>query len=307
MNLCTHKRPDLQSGAINHSATPPRALEKKGFCLACQYMFYIRDMKDGQKPRFQQKPKLRCKFSLWGLHAVRAAWLNPAREFRSLYVTEAALKQFEPILAESAGMKRPKPQLIEKRELDRALDEAVHQGIAADAAPLDEVFVQDLAARAMRKDRAVILMLDQVTDPHNVGAILRSACVFGADGIVMQRRHSPELTGVLAKTASGAVEHVPVAYEINLSDTLDILKKNGFRAIGLDERGEVEIGAASEGAGKIVLVLGAEGAGLRPKVREHCDVLARLPAAGPIASLNVSNAAAVALYAVTQGGGRVPV
>jgi 23S rRNA (guanosine2251-2'-O)-methyltransferase len=157
--------------------------------------------------------------------------------------------------------------------------------------------VQDLIIKTQEQDNAVLLMLDQVTDPHNVGAILRSACAFGAAGIIMQRRHSPELTGVLAKAASGAVEHIPVAYEINLSDTLDILKKNGFFAIGLDERGEKPIGSIKKG-GKTVLVLGAEGAGLRPKVRDHCDTLVRLPTGGPIASLNVSNAAAVAMYAL---------
>jgi 23S rRNA (guanosine2251-2'-O)-methyltransferase len=144
-------------------------------------------------------------------------------------------------------------------------------------------------------------MLDQVTDPHNVGAILRSACAFGAGGVIMQRRHAPELTGVLVKTASGAAEHIPVAYETNLSAALDTLRENGFTAIGLDERGEKILGDAVIPA-KTVLVLGAEGDGMRPKVREHCDVLARLPTQGPIASLNVSNAAAVALFAAATGG-----
>lgn len=249
--------------------------------------------KDSGKEWKKEKPRLAA--NLWGMHAVREAWLNPARKIRGLYITAQALEEFKDI----AEQRKTPPSLIEKRDLDRLLPAgAVHQGIALHTEPLPEVFVQDLIIQTNEQENAVILMLDQVTDPHNVGAILRSACVFGAAGIIMQRRHSPELTGVLAKTASGAVEHVPVAYEINLSDTLDILKENGFFAIGLDERGGKTLGEMGKG-GKIVLVLGAEGAGLRPKVREHCDALARLPASGPIASLNVSNAAAVALYAVS--------
>ena len=247
------------------------------------------------KKPVQKDRETRIAANLWGIHAVRAAWLNPARKVRGLYITEQALKGFEDILDE----RKTPPNMIEKRDLDRLLPPgAVHQGIALHVEPLAEVFVQDLIIRTKNKENAVLLMLDQVTDPHNVGAILRSACAFGADGVIMQRRHSPELTGVLAKTATGSIEHIPVAYEINLSDTLDILKDNGFYAIGLDERGPQAIGAIKKG-GKTVLVLGAEGSGMRPKVREHCDALVRLPTSEPIASLNVSNAAAVTLYAFT--------
>jgi len=258
------------------------------------------DRKDGGRPRRYDTPrreKPEGRANLWGTHAVTEAWLNPARAIKALYITELMLKGFEATLAQASELKRPAPRVMEKKDMDRMLGDAVHQGIAIDAKPLDEIFVQDFVARASNKEKAVLLMLDQVTDPHNVGAILRSACAFGADGVIMQRRHSPELTGILAKTASGAVEHIPVAYEINLSDTLDYLKNKGFFAIGLDERGEQEIGAIKKG-GKVVLVLGAEGSGLRPKVREHCDTLVRLPTEGRIASLNVSNAAAVSLYAL---------
>lgn len=247
------------------------------------------------KPKAPKGPKIHA--DLWGTHAVGEAWLNPARKIRRLYVTEQALKGFEDMLEQGKKLDRPAPTIIDKKELDRALAGAVHQGIALDAAPLEEVFVQDLVTRTAGRDKAVLLMLDQVTDPHNVGAILRSACAFGADGVIMQRKHSPALTGILAKTASGAAEHVPVAYEINLADTIDHLKNKGFTAIGLDERGAGPIGACRDRK-KLVLVLGAEGKGLRPKVREHCDELLQLPTKGPIASLNVSNAAAVALYAV---------
>ncbi len=332
MNLRSPKTPNLQSGAIDRSAIPPAGslnsgrLEEKGFCLACQYMFYAKRMKNGKTPRHgsgktygrnflgkpdknregnpgkkpewrqEKKPEKgkRIAASLWGYHAVREAWLNPARTVRGLYITETALRQFEDVI----GQRKTPPSLIDKKDLDRLLPPgAVHQGIALHAEPLPEVFVQDLIVRSKNDDNALILMLDQVTDPHNVGAILRSACAFGAAGVIMQRRHSPELIGILAKTASGAIEHIPVAYEINLSDTLDRLRAEGFYAIGLDERGAQEIGTIRKG-GKTVVVLGAEGAGLRPKVREHCDTLVRLPTRAPIASLNVSNAAAVTLYAL---------
>ncbi len=237
---------------------------------------------------------------IWGLHAVYEAWRNPARQVEALYGTEQALRQFE----RAAPVKRPPPFVASKKELDKMTGGAVHQGLVLQAAPLEECFLQDIMIAAQGRagaegGRALIVMLDQVTDPHNVGAILRSACAFGAAGLVMQRRHAPAVTGVLAKTACGAAEHVPVAYEINLSDALDKLKENGFFAIGLDERGTQTIDAA-EGADKTVIVLGAEGKGLRPKVAEHCDLLVRLPTQAPIASLNVSNAAAVALYALQR-------
>ncbi|MCB9989933.1 MAG: 23S rRNA (guanosine(2251)-2'-O)-methyltransferase RlmB [Rhodospirillales bacterium] len=254
------------------------------------------------RPYAKQSKKLRLQADLWGTHAVSEAWMNPARQIRQLYITETMLAAFADTraAADKAGLKRPEPTLIDKKDLDRALDGAVHQGIALTCKPLDEVFVQDLVARSAAKERSVLLMLDQVTDPHNVGAIIRSACAFGADGIIMQRKHSPALTGILAKTACGGVEHLPAAYEINLSDTLDYLRNKGYSAIGLDERGEHVIGAAANGSRKTVLVLGAEGKGLRPKIREHCDTLVRLQTAGPIASLNVSNAAAVALYSFCE-------
>ncbi len=237
----------------------------------------------------------KIKASLFGIHAVREAWRNPERQVRALYATEQALKNFEL----SAPVKRPPPIIVDKKDLDRALNGAVHQGIALDAAPLEEVSVHDLFIKTADKEASTIVLLDQVTDPHNVGAILRSACAFGADGLILQRKHAPELTGVLAKAACGAVEHIPVAYETNLARTLDMLKEHGFWPVGLDERGKETIGQVNVPE-KNVLVLGAEGAGLRPLVREKCDFLVRLPTKEPIASLNVSNAAAVALYAVTQ-------
>lgn len=252
----------------------------------------------GKREFKKQKPRLRHKADLWGTHAVSAAWLNPEREIKALYITENMLDAFKPIMREAKGLERPAPQIIEKHEMNRMLPGAVHQGIAVDAAPLPETFVMDLIARTADRKKSTILILDQVTDPHNVGAILRSACAFGVDGMVMQRKNSPELTGVLAKTATGAIEHVPVAYEINLSDTIDTLKSHGYTVIGLDEHADT-IANVKKG-GKIAFVLGAEGTGMRPKVKEHCDQVVSLPTVGPIESLNVSNAAAIALYALNN-------
>ena len=177
---------------------------------------------------------------------------------------------------------------------------SVHQGIALNCQALDEIDIHDIIRAEEAKDHSILIMLDQVTDPHNVGAIIRSSCVFGAGAMILQRKHAPELTGVLAKTACGGVEHLPVAYETNLTRSIEALQEVGYFAIGLAEEGETELQSLSAEYPKLVLVLGAEGDGLRRLVRQQCDLLSRLPTTGPISSLNVSNAAAVALFAVTS-------
>lgn len=237
--------------------------------------------------------------NLFGFHAVYEAWLNPDRRISALYLTQQSVKGFMPAIEQAVklGIKRPHPFEADKKQMDKMLPPgAVHQGIALAAEDLPDIYLQDLVIKSHKEPRSLFLMLDQVTDPHNVGAILRSACAFGVGGVIMQRKHAPDLTGVLAKTACGAVEHVPVVYETNLSRAIETLKEEGYFVYGLDERGEDNM-AALGGDGKKVLVLGAEGPGLRRLVAEHCDSLLRLPTQGPIASLNVSNAAAVALYA----------
>lgn len=237
---------------------------------------------------------------LYGFHAVREAWLNPERTVQTLYLTDQSIKGFEATIneAKNKGVRRPAPAIVDKKKLDKILPQgAVHQGIALQCSELPEMGIQDFIIRAKSKGKTLLLMLDQVTDPHNVGAIIRSACAFGADGIIVQKKHAPALDGVLAKTACGAVEHVPVAYETNLSRALEALKAEHFFAYGLDERGKRTVGdIKNDNPEKIVLVLGAEGPGLRQLVRENCDELVRLPTTGEIASLNVSNAAAVALF-----------
>ena len=247
-------------------------------------------------PRSPAKERFSGKATLWGVHAVTEAWKNPARTIRALYITEPALAEFAPVLSAHAK-ERPAPTVVERHQIDQMLPPgAVHQGIAVDAAPLEEIFLQDLIIHATNKPRSVFVVLDQVTDPHNVGAVLRSACAFGADGLIMQSRHAPEINGVLAKAASGAVEHMPLAYETNLSRAVNHLQEEGYTAMALDERGETSI-ADYDFPARVVIVLGAEGKGLRQGLRENCDITLRLPTGGAVGSLNVSNAAAVALYA----------
>lgn len=244
-------------------------------------------------------PRVRIQANIWGQHAVKAAWTNPSRTINALYTTPEELKLFAPVIEEarSAGIHRPEPTLVGREDLDKHLPrEAVHQGVAIYAAEPEEVFIQDIITKAKSKNRSVVLILDQVTDPHNVGAIIRSACALGADGIIMQRRHAPELGGVVAKAASGAIEHVMVAYETNLSRSIEALQAEGYVVAGLDERGEQTVDSL-KGHERLALVLGSEGPGLRHLVKEHCDLLVKIRMDGPIPSLNVSNAAAVALYA----------
>lgn len=244
-------------------------------------------------------PRVRIQANVWGQHAVKAAWLNPARTISALYTSPEELKLFQSVLEEAreAGIHRPEPTLVGREDLDKHLPrDAVHQGLAITAAEPEEAFIQDIINRGAGKARSLVVILDQVTDPHNVGAIIRSVCALGGDGVVMQRRHAPELTGVVAKAACGAIEHVLVAYETNLSRSIEALQAEGYTVAGLDERGEQTVDSL-RGVEKLALVLGSEGPGLRHLVKEHCDVLVKIRMDGPIPSLNVSNAAAVALYA----------
>ena len=174
--------------------------------------------------------------------------------------------------------------------------DAPHQGVVIEVEPLEDAWLDELIGRP--SERAILLVLDQVTDPHNVGAILRSAAAFGAIGIVTQDRHSPPESGVVAKAASGALERVPWTRVVNLARALEEIGEAGFWRIGLTGDADTDLGDAL-GSERVALVLGAEGAGLRPNTREHCDALARLPISEAIESLNVSNAAAVALYAAS--------
>jgi 23S rRNA (guanosine2251-2'-O)-methyltransferase len=226
---------------------------------------------------------------LYGYHAVRAALTAKRRKLLSLFATEAALPKILDA-AHGAGLI---PRIVESRDLDHRLGpEAVHQGLLLESRPLPEADIADIP-----EDAKLVLALDQVTDPQNVGAILRSACAFGVDALVVTERHSPAFTGVLAKTASGALEHVSIIGVVNLARALDQLRDRGFGIVGLDSDGVTSIETLPLST-PLALVLGAEGKGLRRLTRERCDAVARLDLPGPIRSLNVSNAAAAVLAVV---------
>jgi 23S rRNA (guanosine2251-2'-O)-methyltransferase len=243
---------------------------------------------------------------LYGVHAAIAAILNPEREITRVQCTEAGLANLSDALAQAAeaGIDRPPPEIVDRALMDRFLKGAVHQGIAIEVKPLDAPDIDDLGREAELRDatqgRSVVVVLDQVTDPHNIGAILRSAAAFGALAVIVTDRNTPEVTGVMAKAASGAIEHVALTRVKNLARALESLGEWGFRRIGLAEEGETTLAEAMQGD-RVALVLGAEGEGLRHLTRETCDVLAKLSTQGPIGSLNVSNAAAIALYETARG------
>ncbi|MBY8915395.1 RNA methyltransferase [Nitratireductor sp. L1-7-SE] len=224
---------------------------------------------------------------LYGLHTVRAALDNPKRRIKRLCITRNAATRLE--LTDVAALPFP-VETVEPREIDRLLGpDAVHQGALLEAEPLKPAPLRDLDGAAL------VLVLDQVTDPHNVGAIMRSAVAFGVNALVTTARHSPAESGVLAKAASGALEHIDHLTVRNLAEALEELAQAGFQTIGLDSDGPKRLESTFE-ADRIALVLGAEGKGLRQKTRETVSALARLDVPGAIRSLNVSNAAAVSLY-----------
>ena len=225
---------------------------------------------------------------LYGWHSVQAALENPNRRIRKLFATENAVRR----LAEAGIVLKQPPEIVRPETIAARLsDDAVHQGLLAEADPLPSPELSEI-------EGPLVLVLDQITDPHNVGAILRTAAAFAVSAIVTTARHSPEATGVLAKSASGALELVPIVAVQNLARALAALKDRGFLTVGLDSTGEQDL-AALPLRTPLALVLGAEGKGLRHLTRETCDLGARLTLPGTIKSLNVSNAAAVALHIAT--------
>ena len=226
----------------------------------------------------------------WGKHAVAAALDNPNRKVLKAWSTADAAtfmnfpKELPVVRAEAPDLGRMVPH------------DAPHQGVVIEVEPLEDIWLDDVLADA--PERATLLVLDQVTDPHNVGAILRSAAAFGAIGIVTQDRHAPPESGALAKAASGALERVPWVRVVNLARALEEIAAAGFWRIGLAGEATTELKDAL-GPPRVALVLGAEGPGMRANTREHCDALAMLPISDAVESLNVSNAAAVALYAAS--------
>ncbi len=233
---------------------------------------------------------------LFGLHAVRDALQNPRRERLRLVVTKNAEAKLADAIAES-GMT---PEISDPRRFAAPIDQdSVHQGAALEVKPLNWGSIEEIALGGDREGPLRLLLLDRVTDPHNVGAILRSAEVLGARAVIGVQRHSAPETGALAKTASGALERQPYVRVRNLAETMLKLREMGFLVLGLDGEAEQTIESAVEGRRDrpVALVLGAEGPGLRERTKETCDALVRIDATGGFGSLNVSNAAAIALYA----------
>src|ERR1700686_4025559 len=223
---------------------------------------------------------------LYGWHTVAAALANPQRRIRKLWLSENAARR----LADDHIDTRVTPEIVRPSLIDQRLGpDAVHQGLLAEADPLPPPDIDALA------QQGIVLVLDQITDPHNVGAIMRSAAAFAVKAIVTTARHSPEATGVLAKSASGALEMVPLVTVQNLARALTEMNDQGFFTVGLDSAGTEDLGAMTLRQ-PLALVLGAEGKGLRQLTRETCSVVARLDMPGEIKSLNVSNAAVLALY-----------
>ncbi|MBV6631939.1 MAG: 23S rRNA (guanosine(2251)-2'-O)-methyltransferase RlmB [Alphaproteobacteria bacterium] len=235
---------------------------------------------------------------LHGLHAIAEALLNPKRRIYSLNTTQSGLELLQPHLdaAVAAKMGRPTPTLMSPPDFNAKITDAPgHNGIAADVAPLDQPDLPSLIDKLPDGAGAALVILDQVTDPHNIGAIIRSAAAFGAVAVIGQDRHAPDETAIMVKTASGGMEHVPYVKVTNIARTLTWLDEHEFLSVGLDERGETTL-AKVEMQPRIAFVMGAEGSGLRRLVSERCQKLVRLPTQPPIASLNVSNAVAASLY-----------
>jgi 23S rRNA (guanosine2251-2'-O)-methyltransferase len=245
-----------------------------------------------RKARQATKAENRPRF--WGRHAVAAALANPDREVVRVWVTREAAADFdfprglEVTFADGADLARHVPR------------DAPHQGVVAEVERLDDLLLADILHNA--PERRPLLVLDQVTDPHNVGAILRSAAAFDALALVTQDRHAPPESGALAKAASGALETVAWVRVVNLARALDEMAEAGFWRIGLTGEAEMTL-AEALGPARVALVLGAEGEGMRQNTEAHCDALARLPIGDRMESLNVSNAAAIALYAAAVTGG----
>jgi 23S rRNA (guanosine2251-2'-O)-methyltransferase len=232
---------------------------------------------------------------MWGRHAVEAALRNPARRHHKLWATREGVASLDGELPADFPL-----EWADNPDLDRLVArDAPHQGLVLDCAPLEDVHLSEVLNRDAV---APLVVLDQVTDPHNIGAVMRSAAAFGAAALVTQDRHAPAEGGALAKAASGALEVVPWVRVVNLARALEDIAEAGYWRVGLAGEAEVTLGEALA-AGPIALVLGAEGPGMRHNIAQHCDALARLPISDRVESLNVSNAAAVALYAVASRPG----
>jgi len=274
VSMKKRRRPGRESpGAAAQPNRPPRAEPGRGQAAVARHLLY-------------------------GRHAVMAALANPRRTLERLYLTEAADPPIRALMSE----RRIESETLAREAFEALLPPgAVAQGLALACRPLRQPGLEQILRALKPEEPAFVLALDQVTDPQNVGAILRSAAAFGATAVLTTRDKAPEETGSLAKAASGGLEVVPYLQETNLARSLETLKEAGFWCYGLDEGGQPLAAATAAGAERRVLVLGAEGTGLRRLTRQHCDLILSLPTRPPVTALNVSNAAAVALFALCAG------
>jgi 23S rRNA (guanosine2251-2'-O)-methyltransferase len=238
--------------------------------------------------------------AIFGMHAAEAALLNAKRNISHAYLTENGAARLGALIASRAIPATPSTPAA----LDALLGgDAVHQGIVLHVEPLTQPDLASFLESLPEGARSKVAILDQVTDPHNVGAVLRSAAAFGISALIVQARHSPPLSGTLAKAASGALEHVPVIETVNLARALDKLKEHDFYCIGFDSEAELLFGGEAVTSPRLAFVFGAEDKGIRRLVREACDGLYALSAPGQIKSLNVSNAAAIVFYEAAKSAG----
>ncbi len=277
-----------RSAAVN--AADAKKVYRRDACLTAFVIAKAAPMRRGHRP--SQPAQGRPRF--WGRHAVIAALANPNRTVRRMWGTREALAALDlpPVIpvtyADVADLGRLVPQ------------DAPHQGLVIEVDPLPDIWLGDLLEQAQGHRRPLVV-LDQVTDPHNVGAVLRSAAAFDAVGIITQDRHAPPESGALARSASGALELVPWVRVVNLARGLEEIAEAGFWRIGLTGHAKGTL-AEVMGEARIAIVLGAEGEGMRQNTEAHCDELAKLPISPKVESLNISNAAAIALYAITTRG-----
>ena len=244
--------------------------------------------------KLQKQTRSRASTLLYGFHTVAAAWLNTQRECYSLRVTRCALESLQDTFEQARGLrlKRPVATITSGATLDALVPGAVHQGMVLEVRAFAEPDWKEFTRQPAKGD---VIVLDQITDPHNIGAILRSAVIFGCRAVIILRRHMPVITGVVAKSASGALEHITLFRVANVSCSLEQLRTVGYTCVGLDQRAQQILPSLSFSTA-LVFVFGAEGKGLRRLTLERCDVLTKIPTYGKMNTLNVSNAVAITLY-----------
>lgn len=237
---------------------------------------------------------MKGQITLYGKHAVLSALANPNRDIVRLMATKEASDEIK------GKVEAHKLNIVDKKEIEKLVPrEAIHQGIALTTYPLEDYALEEICDMAEEKNSCCVLILDQVTDPQNVGAIIRSCVAFGASALIMQDRNSPDETGALVKASAGTIEKLPISRVTNLSRAIEQLKKAGFWIVGMDGYAKTDV-SQLEKSGKVAIIMGSEGKGMRRLVEDSCDITIRLPISADVESLNVSTAAAIVLYEMSK-------